>query len=389
MASQPNVSLKSVSKEKAPVIIDRANFDALLQALKKRGYQLVGPTIHNNAIVYDTLESAADLPVGYTDRQEKGAYRLEKRSDKACFGYVMGPQSWKKYLFPNRLKLWEAQRNNGSFSITPTEPQTPRYAFIGVRPCELTAIDVLDRVLLQGSYVDPHYQARRKGIFILTVNCTEPGSTCFCASMDTGPQASKGFDLALTEVLEKKRHYFLAESGSKLGEEILREIPCQPAAEAEIDSAAKALEKASRSMGRTLDTAGIKELIADNFDNPFWDRVAKRCLSCANCTMVCPTCFCTTVEDTTELAGNKAARVRRWDSCFTLEFTYIHGGSVRQTVMSRYRQWMSHKLGRWYDQFGISGCVGCGRCITWCPVGIDITEEARALRESKKRSELK
>jgi sulfhydrogenase subunit beta (sulfur reductase) len=108
--------------------------------------------------------------------------------------------------------------------------------------------------------------------------------------------------------------------------------------------------------------------------------VASRCLGCANCTLACPTCFCASVSDTTDLEGETAARVRRWDSCFTLDHSYIHGGSVRASLRARYRQWLTHKLASWIDQFGVSGCVGCGRCITWCPVGIDITEEVAAIR---------
>jgi sulfhydrogenase subunit beta (sulfur reductase) len=135
-------------------------------------------------------------------------------------------------------------------------------------------------------------------------------------------------------------------------------------------------------MGRQMDTNGLKELLQGNPTHKQWDDVAARCLTCANCTMVCPTCFCTTVEDHTDLTGQTAERVRRWDSCFTLDFSYIHGGSVRTETKSRYRQWMTHKLASWIDQFGTSGCVGCGRCITWCPVGIDITAEVAAIRAS-------
>jgi sulfhydrogenase subunit beta (sulfur reductase) len=137
-------------------------------------------------------------------------------------------------------------------------------------------------------------------------------------------------------------------------------------------------------MGRTMDTKGIKELLYRNYENPRWDDVAKRCLTCGNCTMVCPTCFCTTVEDITDLTGEHVERWRKLDSCFTMDFSYIHGGSVRSSPRARYRQWMTHKLATWIDQFGTSGCVGCGRCITWCPVGIDITEETGAIRDSEK-----
>lgn len=367
------------------VKIKHANFDNLLQAIKNRGYQPVGPTIRDNVIVYDRLESAADLPIGWTDRQEGATYRLEKRSDNAYFGYVMGPQSWKKFLFPSNLKLWEAQKDGNHFQIKPNKPEGPKLALIGARPCELAAIQIQDKVFTNGNYVDPHYSARRKNTLIIAVNCTEPGGTCFCASMNTGPEAKSGFDLALTEVINKKQHYFLVESGSEIGKTILAEVPGEEAGEAEIEAAKKMLEKAAKNMGRSLETGDLPAILESHLDSPKWFEIAKRCLSCANCTLVCPTCFCSTVEDTTDLGGKTAARTRRWDSCFTLDFTYIHGGSVRQTPMSRYRQWMMHKLARWPEQFGTSGCVGCGRCITWCPVGIDITEEAREFREMKSK----
>lgn len=140
--------------------------------------------------------------------------------------------------------------------------------------------------------------------------------------------------------------------------------------------------RTAETLTRTLDTDGIRDLLFDNLDHPRWDEVASRCLACTNCTLVCPTCFCSTVEDTTDLTGGVAERWQTWDSCFTMDFSYIHGGSVRKTHRARYRQWLTHKLASWIDQFGTSGCVGCGRCITWCPVGIDLTEEVRALRES-------
>jgi len=139
-------------------------------------------------------------------------------------------------------------------------------------------------------------------------------------------------------------------------------------------------ENAVRHMGRRLDTDGLRDLLYANADNPQWDDVASRCLSCTNCTMVCPTCFCTNVEDVADLTGNEAERHRVWDSCFNADFSYIHGGTVRTSGRSRYRQWMTHKLAAWHDQFGSSGCVGCGRCVTWCPAAIDITAEAAAMR---------
>jgi ferredoxin len=247
----------------------------------------------------------------------------------------------------------------------------------------LHAIEVQDKVFLNGAYVDPGYKARRENLFMIAVNCGVAGGTCFCVSMNTGPKAEAGYDLALTEVLEGGKHYFVVEAGTAKGKEVLAKVPHKLAGEAERRTADRIVAETAQHMGRTMETVGIKELLYANYEHPRWDNVASRCLTCANCTMVCPTCFCSTVEDVTDLSGDHAERWRKWDSCFTLDFSYIHGGSVRSTPKSRYRQWMTHKLATWIDQFGTSGCVGCGRCITWCPVGIDITEEVQAIRESK------
>jgi sulfhydrogenase subunit beta (sulfur reductase) len=365
-----------------PMTMEREHLPRLLDALRERGYQVLGPTVAEQAIVYDELSAVEDLPIGYTDEQDGGSYRLRRRDDQAVFGFAVGPHSWKKFLHPPRVRLWRAEHDEDAFRVLPEPPEAPKYAFIGVRACELHAIAIQDQVFLRGPYVDPIYARRRDGAFIVAVNCGHAGGTCFCVSMGTGPKATAGFDLALTEVLTAERHYFVVEVGTALGAEILQEIPHTAAREAEQQAAEQVIAQTAAHMGRVMETAGIHDLLMGNLDHPRWEQVATRCLTCANCTMVCPTCFCTTVDDTSDLAGTQAERWRRWDSCFTADFSYVHGGSVRASAKSRYRQWMTHKLATWIDQFGTSGCVGCGRCITWCPVGIDITEEVHAIRES-------
>ncbi len=360
------------------------DLSALFSVLKQDGYHILGPTVRESAIVCDRIESIDDLPAGITDIQRPASYRLTERHDKALFGYRLGPQSWKRYLYPPRLQLFQANRTEKGIKISPpgngSNGDLPKYAFVGVRPCELAAIGIHDAVFSRGTYVDSHYAALRSRIVVVTVNCTDPGETCFCASMKAGPEADKGFDLALTEVISGESHVFVARSGSDVGEKLLSRLKAVPAKDAEVQRAEELLACAADKMGRSIDTYRLPELLHGNVDHPQWDDVEERCLSCGNCTQVCPTCFCSTVEDVTNLDGTEAGRWRRWDSCFTLEFSYIHGGSVRATTKSRYRQWMTHKLASWVDQFGTFGCVGCGRCITWCPVGIDITEEARAIR---------
>ncbi len=360
-----------------PVIIGPGGLQALIDALQAEGYRTIGPRLEAQAIVYDDISSVSDFPKGWTDSQDGGRYRLERTDDEKLFGYAVGPHSWKKFLHPPLQTLWRAKRDGQNVTVEAgADPDRP-FAFFGVRACELNAIAIQDTVFLEGPHVDPHYAARRKGAFLVAVNCSKAGGTCFCASMNTGPRAESGYDLVLTEIGDGA---MVCEAGSETGRTMLDRLPSRAATGEEMGHADAVVSETANSMGRQMRSDDLHDLLLKNLDHPRWDEVADRCLSCANCTMVCPTCFCTSVEDHNDLNGLDTARTQRWDSCFTTDFTYIHGGSVRQSTRSRYRQWMTHKLATWIDQFGTSGCVGCGRCITWCPVGIDITEEVAAIR---------
>jgi len=363
-------------------LVERDGLQRLLDALREAGYEPIGPRLRDGAIVYDVIERVDDLPAGWTDRQDGGSYRLKRRADQALFGYAVGPHAWKRFLHEPRQSLWRARRTGTGFRVEAPANEAPRYAFIGVRACELHAIAIQDRVLIGDRYADPAYKARRESAFIVALNCSVAGGTCFCASMKTGPAVESGFDIALTEILDGQSHFFVVESGSERGADLLAQVPCREAGAEALAAADAVVARTAAAMGRELEAEGLPELLLRNLEHPRWDEVAGRCLGCGNCTMVCPTCFCTSVEDATDLSGDTAERVRRWDSCFTTAFSHLHGGSVRASPKSRYRQWMTHKLATWVEQFGSSGCVGCGRCITWCPVGIDLTEEARAIRQS-------
>ena len=366
-----------------PYLIDISDLDDILKALRGDGFLVLGPVERDGAITCDTIEGVRDLPAGRGDEQEAGHYRLRERADGALFGTTLGPQSWKKFLHPPRLRLLRATRTaEGGFAVHDEEPP-PKMAFVGVRSCELAAIAIQDRVFLGGRHVDPAYAARRGNAFLLAVQCGQAGHTCFCASMGTGPRATEGFDLALTELVDPDRHRFVLEVGSPAGRHLVNRFSWAPADESALRAARQATARATAMMGRSMDAQGVGDLLARSGESPHWKEVADRCLGCANCTLVCPTCFCTTVEDLTDLSGATAERWRRWDSCFTQDFSYIHGGSVRASGESRYRQWITHKLSTWHDQFDVSGCVGCGRCITWCPAGIDLTAEAAALRAAE------
>ena len=377
-----------VARSPLAAVIDRAGLAALLEALRMRGYTVIGPQVRSGAVVYAELGPDDELPAGLEEVQDGGSYRLRDRADEALFAHTTGHDSLKRFLFPPALPIWRARRAaDGTLELEAPSPP-PRYAFVGVRSCDLHAVEIQDRVFMGDRHVDEDYAARRRDAVFVAVNCARAGGTCFCVSMDTGPRVTAGHDLVLTEIIDGHGHRFLAEAGSERGGELLAGLPARPATDGERAAPGEQAERTAASMGRALDTGGIRELLQANAEHPRWAEVADRCLSCGNCTMVCPTCFCSTAEDVTDLAGEVATHTRRWDSCFTLEHSYVHGGSVRRSTRSRYRQWMTHKLASWIDQFGSSGCVGCGRCITWCPVAIDITEETAAIRAGDLREGL-
>lgn len=360
------------------VTIDRDGLDRLVAVLWEQGYRVIGPQVRDGAIVLGELDTGARLPAGWGAHTEPGRYRLYRREDEAVFGHSAGPGSWKEFLHPPRRKIAEF---DAALNAQPVVEVPTRTAFLGVRGCDMAAMATLGRVLGEGAHPDTAFAARRAGLFLVAVDCLEPGGVCFCASMGTGPGVSAGYDLALTERIDDAGHRFLVRAGTDAGAGILTALATEPATPAEIEAARDAVAAAAGRMGRTMPDVDLRGLIRDSRESPHWQDVASRCLTCGNCTMVCPTCFCTSTTDITDLTGEHAERWESWASCFELDFSHLHGGSVRQSGESRYRQWLSHKLSTWHDQFGSSGCVGCGRCIAWCPAGIDLTAEVARFAE--------
>lgn len=385
-------------------VMGPAGLDQLITVLGEFGYQVLGPTVRREAIVIEPLTSAADLPRGWGDAQDGGTYRLVRRDDDAFFAFAAPAGTWKRYLFPPRSVLFRSRRDGDAMTIEAgaedhSRDTQPR-ALFGIRGCDLSAIAVQDRVLLDRRIPDPVYAARRENLFLIGVDCSDPASTCFCTSMDTGPQAGNGADLVLTELDAgvPNRHRFLVTITTERGRAVASRLAAMESAGAsglaearetedfreaagvDLAAASQVTSSAESAIERHMDTAGLSRLLRDSADHPQWGDVAHRCLSCGNCTMACPTCFCVDIGDEPNLQSGADERVQSWSSCFELSHSYMHGGSVRVSTKSRYRQWMTHKLSSWWDQFGTSGCVGCGRCIAWCPVGIDITEEVRAIQ---------
>lgn len=365
--------------EDAARILDASGLDGLIARLRDAGYDVLGPVVRDGAIVPGPLAGAGDLPHGFNDEQSPGDYRLVSGEGEGFFDWAVGPISWKGTFYPAREVQWRARVHDGTVTEVPTPGhRAAPVAIVGARPCDLAGLGVLDRVMAEGRYGDDRYRRARASSLVVGVECAHPSSTCFCTSMGTGPDVTEGCDVALSELSDERGHRFLARAVSDKGEEVLAALSSRPADEVDERSRHELLERARSRIERRLQSDGLAERLARNLEHPRWGDVANRCLACGNCTLVCPTCFCADLRDTTDLEG-VVSRERTWSSCFQVDHSFVHGGPVRASVSSRYRQWMTHKLSTWWDQFDTAGCVGCGRCLTWCPVGIDLTEEAAVI----------
>ncbi len=353
-----------------------AQLSSLLANLMAQGYQCLGPAIENGAIVMRELATADALPRGLQAEQAPGRYRLTQDPHNRYFAWANGPQAIKPQAFAPKESLWRVQRDAaGALQFAAVVPVAPAQALIGVRACDLAALALQDAHFLREGRRDPHYAQRREQLFLVAVQCAEPAATCFCASTGDGPTPSEGYDIALAELADG----FVTAAGSAKGAAILDALKLSPATAQQIAEARHQGEAAAARQTRSLPGHTLRDALMNRLEHPRWDEVAARCLACGNCTAVCPSCFCHAEQDQPSLDGHASEHARIWDSCFAEAHGHLHGFNVRSDIRSRYRQWLTHKLATWHDQFGRSGCVGCGRCIAWCPVGIDLTEEVAAL----------
>lgn len=351
----------------------------LLSALHNAGYSCVGPQVRDGAIVYDLLADVNQLPWGIRDHQTPGGYELEQLNVQKAFAFANGPQAIKPLLFKPQETVWKVTRDgDGKLIFKPHQSDERPIAIIGARACDIAAMKIQDKVFIESSHPDPRYLKRRQQLFIIAVNCSYSSNNCFCVSAGTGPEVQHSFDILLTEIDDG----FKVESGSEGGQTIIDTLTLAEAKTNQCNKADQQVKEAAAMQTKRIplnNQSGLRDLLFSNLNHPRWEDVAERCLSCGNCTSVCPTCFCHSETEKPAFDGSSSEHQREWDSCFTAGHSYLSGTVVRDDTRKRYRQWLTHKVGSWFDQFDTSGCVGCGRCVTWCPVGIDITEELAAI----------
>ena len=356
---------------------------SILFSTLRGSYRVIGPKIENNVIVLGDID-VHDIPAGYADHQKPGSYRLVMGERPEIFSFSTGPDSFKRFLHPPVSEMFAFKSSRTGMALTAPDRQGEPLALIGIRACDLSALKLYDRVFLSGTEKDQLYETLRRDSLVIALDCSYPSDNCFCHSTGTGPSVTDGFDLALAELDSS----FLLETGTVAGQRLLDGLPLEEAAESDMAERAARTDRCMGRMKKSIQAGDLPGLIYRSLDHPRWMDIAERDLECGNCTQVCPTCFCNSRYDLVRLTGISprsreitGRRVRKWDSCFSRNFARVHGGNFRPSRSARYRQWMSHKLAYTVEQFGLPGCVGCGRCITWCPAGIDITEEMEALRD--------
>lgn len=355
--------------------LKRDDLQQLFQLLQDQGYRVIGPRLDSHAIVYDEIRTAEQLPSGMEVRQAPGRYELHQREHGRHFSWANTAQTIKPLTFAPNETLWTCQRDEqGNLQFQQQLPEAGSLAVIGARACDLAALKLQQQHFLNQHAEDPWFKQRFGSMLIIAVHCSHAADTCFCHATGDGPEVRDGYDIAMHELDDG----YLLEAASYTGETLAKQLPLSAISQAQQQQADDQLQQCRDGQSRTLPSQ-LQHTLMARLEHQQWEKVGERCLSCGNCTAVCPTCFCHQQHDDVSLADDSAVHYRQWSSCFSHNHGYLSGFSLRPTPARRYRQWLTHKFGSWHDQYGRSGCVGCGRCISWCPVGIDVTEELHAI----------
>jgi hypothetical protein len=347
-------------------IVKKEYIEAWVNDLR-RDYEVHAPVTAGKVSSFRRIESAAEVDWNYSSTTIPPS-KIIYAPQQALVRFVKSDKGYK------------AEEDAGAI--------TDR-ALLAVHPCDLHGLLVLERTFL-GQMKDAAYERVRSRATVVGLNCQNVGEKCFCASFGTGPffgfwmqqGPPFGCDAILTDLGER----FLVETFGEKGDMLFVKVKSSPPSLDDIGEKFKREAAAKERFRKTLNTRDLPALMRRNLYHPTWRITGEgKCLSCANCTNVCPTCFCYDTWDKAQLDLSVIERVRRWDSCQDERFAEVHGGNFRSTREARLRQFVCHKLSYWVEQYGCFGCVGCGRCMTWCPTGIDLTEIAAEIRTDEER----
>lgn len=271
----------------------------------------------------------------------------------------------KEVFFPQTETMFAYNEKGIHSSVYKGKP----IALFGVRPCDAKSFLLLNKVFKENEYEDPYWIGRYKNALIFVLACNNPLSTCFCNWLNGGPFNKKGADIFLIDINDA----FLIEPCSQKGEEFITNLSSSirlpKAVRSDLKRAESIKEEAESLLSESIELASLKEALDHLWDNPVWEEIAYKCLNCAVCSYLCPTCHCFDIQD------ENRERIRIWDSCmFSLFTKEASGYNPRPTGKERMRQRIMHKFSYLVDNLGEFACVGCGRCIRDCPVNMDIRE---------------
>ena len=332
-------------------------------------YKIIGPVRDRWVVKYANIESSGELAVGLSTIEDRGHYELKETGDPRLANAkpMNSPKPFTHLAREVLLRVSRDEQNNNIFETQPAE--LTRQAFFGIRPCDVKGMQVMDLVFSR-QFRDQSYDNRRRENIIIALNCFEPGANCFCSTFDTGPTLNDGFDLCLSSIDSG----YLVEVGTDIGAKIIARADIKPADQDALDQLDRQSTKARSSMPKAFNLEKAVKILDENYNHPYWEQPSERCLSCSNCINICPTCYCYQITDKSNITLTESIRTRTWDACQNQEFAAVNSGNFRPNRVDRLRQWVYHKLNWTIEQYGQAGCVGCGRCVTWCPTRIDITE---------------
>ncbi len=280
----------------------------------------------------------------------------------------------KKYFFPPRETTFRYVPGEGF--IPNTDGLDQKIILFGVHACDVYAVNILDEVFA-GRYRDPYYHTRRKNIAIIGIDCM-PDKQCFCRSM-RADFVDHGFDLFLYDIGDS----YHALVGTALGDDMVLASGrmFEPLGAEEIEEYKQRSQVKRKAFQLDVEIRDLPEIFEMEYQSAMWNEIGERCLSCGSCSMVCPTCYCFDVADDVELGSVAGNRTRWWDSClFSSHALVASGENFRPSRPSRVKNRFYHKQRGFVAEYGRPSCVGCGRCLSACPVGIDMIEVVERLR---------